>query len=87
MTPTQRQQHINAIQSILTTCGFTKDAYGNYKYQKDNREYRAKFKSINLRLERKGTNQWINISSKPVSQITLSDIALWAATFTNQPAN
>ena len=77
MTPKQRSSHIAAIKQILTVAGFTKDSYGNYKITFNSREYRLKFKAVNLRFERKSGTTWHKIFSKPVSQTDLADLAIY----------
>ena len=84
MTPKQRATHTASIKQILLISGFTKDFYGNYKITFNSREYRLKFKAINLRFERKSGSTWHKIFSKPASQIDLADLAIYLSKFTSQ---
>jgi hypothetical protein len=81
MTPKQRQQKIESIEAILSGCDFKQDSYGNWKNQLNGIQYRAKLKKVNLRLERKVGDRWINIKSAPVSSFELKELAIWATKF------
>lgn len=83
MTPKQKQAKIKSIEAILNACGFKQDSYGNWLNQLDGIKYRAKLKKINLRLERKSTDRWLNIKSQPISSLDMADFTTWAAKFIN----
>lgn len=67
MTKKQKQDHIKVLIAIIEKSGYKIDSYGNYK--NDTGIYRIKFKKNNLRMERKGCQQWVKIFSTPIVNV------------------
>ena len=79
MTPKQRKIHIESLKKTILDHGFKLDSFGNYKAVSSNCQYRIKFMKINLRIERKASDRWLNCQSLPIVQVTLDQLLDWLA--------
>lgn len=74
MTPKQREMHTENLKAIIDAYDFKEDRYGNYKRTIAGREFRIKFKKVNMRIELKCNSVWVNQRSEVISKITLDGL-------------
>jgi len=85
MTPARRKKHLQDLKDACKSVGFEEDRWGNFLHPK-NRKFRIKFKSVNVRVERKSGSRWVSAGfSKPYSKVTLREwndrLAIWIELF------
>lgn len=81
MTPKQRAEHTETLQRLIKSAGFKLNRYGAYERSLNSRDYRIKFKKVNLRIEAKTTAGWVNLNSAPISQITPVELTSFLGRF------
>jgi len=63
MTPTARKKHLAKLRQLCENFGFKEDAYGNFLYPRI-RDFRIKFKKVNVRVENKLSDNIWRVSGK-----------------------
>lgn len=71
MTPTQRKKHLAAMKELCTKHGFKEDNYGNWLFP-GVKDFRIKFKKVNVRCEIKQLGGWKSANySEVISKLSL----------------
>jgi hypothetical protein len=70
MTKKQKTEHIMELKKTIEKAGYMIDRWGSYKKS----DKRIKIKKNNIRIEKKTSFGWVNLFSKPIIRVSISDI-------------